>query len=62
MTPRDKNPYDQNTPEWQLWENMESSRLLSLTLAEDADRALKKSQDARERSQAYQVALEKLSK
>jgi hypothetical protein len=41
---------------------MESSRLLSLTLAEDADRALKKSQDARERAQAYQAALEKLSK
>lgn len=56
----EKNPYKDTTPEWQLWENMKSSRSLSLSYANDAARYAKLSQEAREKADLYEAALEKL--
>lgn len=57
----DKNPYQIETPEWQLWENMKSSERQSLAFNADAERYLKKSQECREKSELYSAALKKLS-
>lgn len=58
----DRNPYQNDTPEYQLWENMTSSRLLAETYNNDAANYLQKSQAARERAELYQAAIEKLTK
>jgi hypothetical protein len=58
----DKNPYDSETPEWQLWENMTSSARQSLAYAADAERYTKLSQAAREKSEKYRLALARLEK
>ena len=56
-----KNPYPSDTPEWQLFENMVSSARCSTAFATDADCYLEKSSKAREKSEAYRAALEKLT-
>lgn len=57
-----KNPYSHDTPEWQLWENMQSSLLQASAFARDADEYLKKAAAARERAERFKIALERLSK
>ena len=60
MTDRIKNPHPSDTPEWQLWENMESSYAMARSHADDADRSQKKSQEARERGDRFRAALQRL--
>ena len=57
-----KNPYDSNTPEWQLFENMASNEALAASAAADSERALRRGAEAREKAELYRVALEKLTK
>lgn len=57
----DKNPYDANSPEWQLWENMQSSRLQASAFADDVTRYTQRAKEARKRAELYRVALEKLA-
>ena len=57
-----KNPHDPDSPAWQLWENMRSSELLTLTYAADAERYTKLSQAAREKADRYREALDKIAK
>lgn len=61
MSKEEKNPYDTESPEWQLWENMKSSLLKSLAFANDAERYTRLSQEAREKSERYREALDRLS-
>lgn len=47
------NPYDEYTPQWLLWEKMDSHRRV-------ADRAFDTAAVAKSRADEYKVALEKL--
>jgi hypothetical protein len=62
MSERGKNPYEQDSPEWQLWENMTSARLQSLAYARDAERYSKLSSETREKAERYEATLAKLDK
>ena len=55
-----KNPYDPETPHWQLYENMRSNELLTVAYAADAERYTKLSQRAREKAETFKDALAKL--
>lgn len=61
MTDRHKNPYSTETPEWQLFENMVCEERRSLAFSDDATRFAQLAQKAREKSQAFRSALEKLT-
>ena len=58
----EKNPHASDTPEWQLWENMTSCYLLSISHAADAERFQKLSEAAREKSNKFKVVLERLAR
>ena len=58
----EKNPYDPNSPEWQLFANMQSNALLQSTHMADAERSMRKAEEARHKAELYRVALEKLAK
>lgn len=57
----EKNPYSADTPEWQLWENMQSSYLQASAFAQDADRYTKKAGEARDKGDRFKAALGKLT-
>lgn len=56
----EKNPYQQETPEWQLYENMISAEALARSHAADAERYQRKSAEAREKAERFKSALDKL--
>lgn len=56
-----KNPYNVDTPEWQLWENMTASEKLYLQYSIDAGRYTKMAAEAREKAAKYRAALDKLN-
>jgi hypothetical protein len=58
----EKNPHNSDTPEWQLWENMQSSLLQATAHAQDAERSTKKAGEARDKADRYKAALEKLAR
>jgi hypothetical protein len=55
-----KNPYHQDSPEWQLWENMVSAEAQARAFAADAERAQQQSQRCREKAERFRETLEKL--
>lgn len=55
------NPYDPDTPEWQLWVNWNSQKHLVAAATADIDRAMKRRSSAIEKEEAYAQALEKLT-
>ena len=61
MAERETNPYKNDTPEWQLFENAKSSDAAANAYAADADNFTKKSQAAREKAQRFWSALERLT-
>lgn len=56
-----KNPHEQDSPEWGLYENMISSERLSEAYYNDSQRYLKMSEAARDKANKYKAALEKLN-
>jgi hypothetical protein len=56
-----KNPFPPESPEWQLYEIMESARALARACAGDADRAQENSRKAREKADVFEAALKKLT-
>lgn len=56
-----KNPFDTNTPEWQLFENMKSSELLAVSQSGDAERYALLAAKSREKAGLFKEALTKLS-
>ena len=54
------NIFDQNSPEWQLYENMQAARHLAMAAAEDVQRYTEKAKAAREKEARYRSALETL--
>jgi hypothetical protein len=59
---RGKNPYNNDTPEWQLFENMQNNLVLVSTHLADAERSRIKATQAREKAERYRIALEKLTR
>jgi len=55
-----KNPYSIETPEWQLFANMQSKYLQALASQADADRATRKVDEATRGGALYAEALAKL--
>lgn len=55
-----KNPHDENSPEWQLWEQWNSADALVRAADEDAKRAEKRRSEAITRKASYAKALAKL--
>ena len=55
-----KNTFANNTPEWQLFENMKGAEHLVVSATDDAERAIAKASAAREKASLYRAALEKL--
>lgn len=58
----DRNPYDPNSPEWQLFVNWQSKQNLAIAYAKDAERFQRMAEEARQSAEAYREALEKLNK
>jgi hypothetical protein len=56
----DKNPFGQETPEWQLFENMLGARKLQITHGADALKYQKLAEQAREKEEKFASALRKL--
>lgn len=56
----DKNPYDSNTPEWQLFENAIGALRLECAYLNDVTRYQGMAKAAREKAALYQAALDKL--
>jgi hypothetical protein len=61
LTPDDRNPFDQETPEYQLFANMIGARNLALAHDRDADAATKKAEAAREKERKFAKALATLT-
>lgn len=57
-----KNQYKPGTPEWQLWENMESSYAQHRALSADAENLQRRASEAMDRGDAFKAALEKLTR
>lgn len=57
----DKNPYKDNSPEWQLWQQMRAAELLVGTYTADAERYARKAEEQRQRFLDYKAALDKLT-
>lgn len=57
-----KNPYDQDTPEWHLYENMMAHDAAAAGWAAESDALLKKVAIAKEKVETYRIALGKLTK
>lgn len=55
-----KNPYQTDTPEWQLWERAASLEAQSRAWDADADRLTQKAASARVQAAQYRAALETL--
>lgn len=55
-----KNPFGQDTPEWQLFENAKSSEMTANSHHDDAQKSQQNSQKAREKAALYWEALAKL--
>jgi cytochrome c556 len=60
MAADDKNPYDPDTPEWQLWENMRGAERSERAYIADADRYTKMAAAQRQKAAAFKTALGKL--
>ena len=56
-----KNPYHQDTPEWQLFERVKSQHLAAVAFDADAAAAQRKASVARETMLAFDAALVKLT-
>lgn len=56
----EKNTFDPNTPEWQLFEGMRSAEAQSRAYAADAERYLRMSADANTKAEKYRDALARL--
>lgn len=60
MSKPEKMSYDPNLPEWQLFQNMKSNKLLVGTYIKDAERYTQMSEAARKKYELYLDALLKL--
>lgn len=56
-----KNPFNTESPEWQLFENMSTNHTLSVTYAKEAEEKMQTSAKAKHKRDLYVTALEKLS-
>jgi hypothetical protein len=59
---REKNPYEMDTPEWQLFERVTSEELKALSYAQEAEKATTRCGKAKEQAELYRTALAKLVK
>jgi hypothetical protein len=57
-----KNPYESQTPEWHLYELMDSANHQASAWSDDAERFLKKAYDAKEKARGFKETLDKLTK
>jgi hypothetical protein len=55
-----KNPYEQESPEWQLFELAESADLQAVAFAQDAERYQAKAKQQREKAERFREVLAKL--
>jgi len=62
MSEHERNPFDAETPEWQLFENMIGARRAASAFAGDAARAQAKAKEQREKEARFQSALDRLAK
>lgn len=53
----DKNKYDPNSPEWQLFENMRGAEALERSYTADAEKATVRAKEAREKAERFRAAL-----
>jgi hypothetical protein len=58
----EKNPFENDTPEFQLFENAVSADRQASAFNADVERYTYKAKEARERSERFVIALEKLLK
>ncbi len=56
------NPYEVNSPEWQLYENMAGLEMQASAAVADSERALKRAAEARFKAEKYRLALEKITR
>lgn len=61
MSKKEKKKFDDNSPEWQLFQNMKSNKLLVGTYTKDAERYTAMAAAARQKYESYKEALNKLS-
>lgn len=57
----EKNPYETDSPEWQLFENATSLEKQALAADADSERYMKVAVERRAKAQRYRDALEKLT-
>lgn len=58
----DNNPYEQESPEWQLFELAESAKHQASAFSADAERFQQKAKAAREKEERFRSSLKKLKK